>query len=78
MSSTIEKLSPEELEAYKERVRARHLQAGQQSGALEAFGESHSLNTWAKLLGLAKTSLWRYIHKGLTIEEVCELRDIKY
>ena len=64
----------EKMEMYKARVRARHLQRD----AIEAFGETHSLSQWAKLLGLPKTSLWRYLQRGLTIEEACVLRDIRY
>ena len=82
--ATEQKLHGAELEVYKARL-AEAWQGGsyrpiglQPPGEYEAFGEVHSLNQWAKLLGVSKTSLWRYIQKGLTIEEVCELRGVEY
>lgn len=78
------KLEGKELEAYKARL-AEAWQGGtfksvglQPAGEYEAFGEVRSLSQWAKRLGISKTSLCRYIHKGLTIEEACELRGIEY
>ncbi|MBR5865714.1 MAG: hypothetical protein IKY89_05525 [Alistipes sp.] len=70
----ITKNDHETIDEYKARIRARHLQRD----AIEAFGEKHSLSKWAQLLGLPKTSLWRYLQRGLTVEEVCALRDIPY
>lgn len=80
MSTTIERLQPEELEVYKQRVRAVHQGTPwpERAGGYDGFGETHSLNKWVELLGVPKTSLWRYLQKGLTIEEVCELRGIDY
>lgn len=78
------KLEGKELEAYKARL-AEAWKGGtfrsvglQPPGEYKAFGEVHSLGQWAKRLGISKTSLHRYIQKGLTIEEACELRGIKY
>lgn len=70
----MEKLQGHEMEMYKARVRARQ----QQKEAVEGFGEKHSITQWSKRLGVPKTSLWKYLRKGLTIEEVCELRGIEY
>lgn len=44
----------------------------------EGFGEAHSCPRWAQLLGLPRNTLWRYLQRGLTIEQVVELRGIKY
>lgn len=42
------------------------------------FGEEHTNAEWARLLELPRNTLWRYLQRGLTIEEVAELRGIKY
>ena len=42
----------------------------------EGFGEKHTAAQWAKLLGLPRNSVWRYLTNGLTIEEVCRVRGI--
>lgn len=42
------------------------------------FGEEHTGAEWAKLLELPRNSLWRYLQRGLTIEQIAELRGIKY
>lgn len=42
------------------------------------FGEEHTNAEWAKLLELPRNTLWRYLQNGLTIEEIAELRGIKY
>ena len=45
----------------------------------EGFGEKHTGAKWAKLLGIPRNTLWRYLfQRGLTIEEVAELRGIEY
>ena len=45
----------------------------------EGFGEEHTGAEWAKLLGIPRNTLWRYLfRRGLTIEEVAELRGIEY
>lgn len=42
------------------------------------FGEEHTNAEWAKLLGLPRNTLWRYLKDGLTIEKIVEMRGIKY
>ena len=44
----------------------------------EGFGESHHLREWARRLGVPHGSLRRYLLKGLTIEEISDVRGIKY
>ena len=44
----------------------------------EGFGEKHTVAQWVKLLNLPRTSLWRYLNDGLTIEEVARIRKVKY
>ena len=44
----------------------------------DGFGEQHSGAKWARLLNLPRNSLWRYLKKGLTIEEIAQVRNIKY
>lgn len=82
--ATEQKLHGAELEVYKARL-TQAWKGGEYNpvglppaGAYEAFGEVHSLNEWARLTGICKTSLWRYTQKGLTIEEACELRGVVY
>lgn len=45
----------------------------------KGFGEEHTESEWAKLLGIARNTMWRYLfQRGLTIEEVAELRGVEY
>ena len=44
----------------------------------EGFGESHHLREWSRRLNIPAGSLGRYLHNGLTIEEVAELRGVTY
>lgn len=60
-------MTEKELEKMASRIEARHR-------TYEGFGEKHTAAQWAKLLGLPRTSLWRYLNKGLTIEEVARIR----
>lgn len=45
---------------------------------IAGFGEAHHLREWARLLDIPPGSLSRYLKNGLTIEEVAEVRGIKY
>ena len=49
------------------RIEARHR-------LYEGFGEKHTNAQWAKLLGLPRNTLWRYLQRGITIEEVARIR----
>lgn len=42
------------------------------------FGVEKTNAEWARELGLARHVLWRYLQRGLTVEQVVELRGIKY
>lgn len=53
------------------RIAARHQ-------LFEGFGEKHTRADWARLLGLPRNTLWRYLDRGLTVEEIAELRSIEY
>lgn len=44
----------------------------------EGFGSERTNAEWARELGLARHVLWRYLQRGLTIEQVVELRGIEY
>lgn len=55
---------------------AAHIEA--RARTYEGFGENHTAAQWAKRLGLPRNSLWRYLKKGLTIEEVVRVRRINY
>lgn len=46
--------------------------------ALHQKQEEKSVREWARILGLPHVSVWRYIQKGLTIEEIAEIRGVKY
>lgn len=64
-------MTEKELEKMDAHVEARHR-------TYEGFGEEHTAAQWAKLLSLPRNSLWRYLKKGLTIEEVARIRRINY
>ena len=64
-------MTNEELEKMAAHIEARHR-------TYDGFGESHTGAQWAKLLGLPRNSLWRYLKKGLTIEEVARIRRVNY
>lgn len=42
------------------------------------FGEEHTNAEWARRLKLPRNTFWRYRKRGLTIEQIVELRGIKY
>lgn len=44
----------------------------------QGFGEEHTNAEWARRLGMRRNTLWRNLQKGLTIEQVAEIRGIKY
>lgn len=44
----------------------------------EGFGQERTNADWARELGLARHVLWRYLQRGLTIEQVVKLRGIEY
>ena len=44
----------------------------------EGFGSERTNAEWARELGLARHVLWRYLQRGLTIEQVVKLRGIAY
>lgn len=44
----------------------------------DGFGAKRTNADWARELGLARHVLWRYLQRGLTIEQVVELRGIDY
>lgn len=44
----------------------------------EGFGQERSNADWARELGLARHVLWRYLQRGLSIEQVVKLRGIDY
>lgn len=64
-------MTEKELEKMAAHVEARHR-------TYAGFGEEHTAAQWAKLLGLPRTTLWRYLHACLTIEEVARIRHINY
>lgn len=54
--------------------RLRHLRQ-----RFEGFGETNTAPEWAQLLGLHRTSAWRYLYEsGLSVEEIARLKNIKY
>lgn len=42
------------------------------------FGEEHTNAEWARRLNLPRNTFWRYRKRGLTLEQIVELRGIKY
>ena len=44
----------------------------------EGFGESHTVPEWARILGVSRRTLLRYVTKGWTIEEYAEKNHLKY
>lgn len=60
----------EDLEQYKERVR-------KWGTKYEGFGENLTLSEWARIFGLQRATIWRYLQRGLTIEEIADLRGVK-
>ena len=42
------------------------------------FGEAHNGSEWARRLGLPRNTVWRYFQRGLTVEEIAEMRGLKY
>lgn len=42
------------------------------------FGEMHTNAEWARRLGLNRGLIWRHLQRGGTIEELAEIREIKY
>ncbi len=45
---------------------------------IEAFGEKRRPVEWSSLLGIDRSMFWRYIEKGMTIEQIVEYRNIDY
>ena len=43
----------------------------------EGFGRQHTAGQWAEILNLPRNTLWRYLKKGMSIEEVCQKRGIR-
>lgn len=43
----------------------------------EGFGLTLSAVRWAETLGVPLKSMWRYFDRGLTVEQICELRGIR-
>lgn len=58
-----------------ELAKEKHLARNQK---YEGFGESHSCPEWSLLLNIPRNSLWRYLKKGQTIEEIAQARSIMY
>ena len=42
----------------------------------EGFGERLTLAEWSRRLGLNRASIWRYLKRGLTIEDIAKLRGL--
>jgi len=42
------------------------------------FGEEHTNAEWAKLFGLPRNTFSRYLQRGLTVEQIAQLRGVKY
>lgn len=61
-------MTEKELEKTRNRIEARHR-------VYEGFGEKHTNAQWAKMLGLPRNTLWKYLQRGLTIEEVARIRN---
>jgi Fic family protein len=64
-------MTEQEKSVYKNRLAVRHKK-------WTGFGEEHSGPEWARLFGIDRSVMWRYLKKGLTIEEIAEIREIKY
>ena len=64
-------MTDQEKTQYMTRVTSHHQ-------LIPGFSEKYGPSEWARRLGLSRTSLWRYLKKGLTIEEIAEVRGIKY
>lgn len=64
-------MTDQELEKMKAHIEARHR-------IYPGFGEEHIAAQWAKLLELPRNTVWRYLQKGLTVEEISRIRGIKY
>lgn len=58
-------------ENQNSRIEARHR-------LYDGFGEKHTNAQWAKLLDLPRNTLWRYLQRGITIEEVARIRSVTY
>ena len=63
-----------EKQEYLERLKKYHESRREYQG----FGEAHHLREWARRLGVPHGSLRRYLLKGLTIEEIADVRGLKY
>ncbi len=45
----------------------------------EGFGEKHTSSEWARLFGLSRVTMSRYLFDyGLTVEQVAEMRGVEY
>ena len=58
-------------EDYENRVRAL-------GRTFPGFGEEHTNAEWARRLGLPRNTVWRYLQRGFTVEQIAENRGIKY
>lgn len=66
-----ENTTEKEMDVLNSRVIARNAK-------YEGFGEKHTAAEWARLFVTPRTSMWRYLKRGLTIEEIAQIRGIKY
>ena len=64
-------MTEKETQKYKEHLAARHRK-------YHGFGEVHACAEWVRKFGLNRTVVWRYLQRGLTIEEIAGLRGIDY
>ena len=60
-------------------ARQRRLNKKPTSGTQYAgFGTLATCPEWAERLGIPRNSMWRYLKKGMTVEEVAEMRGVEY
>jgi response regulator of citrate/malate metabolism len=64
-------MTEKEFEVFRAKWHARNI-------GYKGFGETHTAPKWAELFGISRTSMWRYMKQGLTVEQVAKLRGIKY
>ena len=58
-------------EKQRDRMENRHK-------TYEGFGDKRSASHWARIAGLPRTTFWRYLQEGLTVEEIFKLRGCSY
>lgn len=44
----------------------------------KGFGEEHTGPEWARRLGVPRKTMWRYLQRGMTVEEIAEMRGSNY